>query len=148
MARYVTKVRSPLAPSEAFDFVADLRNLAVWDPGVRAVQQVAGDGPGADAAYDVTLNNPGPATTLRYLTLEFEAPTTTRVVASNRLLTSDDRITVEADPDGSGSIVTYDADLRLHGLLRLGDPVLGLVFRRIGDRAAAGLRTSLDGVRA
>lgn len=147
MARYVTRVRSPLAPQEAFDFIADLRNFAVWDPGVRAVQQVDGDGPGAGASYDVTLDGPG-GTTLRYRTHEFEPPLSTRVIASNWALTSDDRITVDADPEGYGSVVTYEADLRLRGVLRLGDPLLGLAFRRIGHRAAAGLREALDGVPA
>ena len=30
-------------------------------------------------------------------------------------------------------------------MLRIGNPVLGIVFGRIGDRAAGGLRTALDG---
>ena len=44
--------------------------------------------------------------------------------------------------------MTYDADLRLNGLLRIGDLGLRLVFDRIGDRAAAGLRRVLEGRRA
>ena len=48
-------------------------------------------------------------------------------------------------PAGAGTSVTYDADLRLKGTLgRLMDPLLGLAFRRIGDRAAAGLRNALN----
>ena len=43
------------------------------------------------------------------------------------------------------AVVTYDADVRLNGLLRIGDPVFGLVFRRIGDRARDGLAETLDG---
>ena len=39
----------------------------------------------------------------------------------------------------------YDAELELSGLLGLADPVLGLVFGRIGDRAAAGMAVALDG---
>ncbi len=48
----------------------------------------------------------------------------------------------------TAAVVTYEADLSLKGVLRIGDPLLGLAFRRIGDRAAAGLRTALDGVMA
>jgi hypothetical protein len=36
--------------------------------------------------------------------------------------------------------VTYDAELRMNGLLKVVDPLLGLMFKRIGDRAVAGLR--------
>jgi hypothetical protein len=43
----------------------------------------------------------------------------------------------------AGSVVTYDADLRLNDVLRVGDLGLRLVFGQIGDRAAAGLRRVL-----
>ena len=68
------------------------------------------------------------------------------MVARSAVFTSIDRITVE--PDGTGSVVTYDADLRLNGVLRLGDLGLRLVFGQIGDRAAAGLRRVLGAPRA
>ena len=44
-------------------------------------------------------------------------------------------------------MVTYDAELTLNGLLRIFDPVLGLGFKRIGDKAATGLIRALDGER-
>ena len=143
MARYVTRVQTPRSVEEAFAYLADLRNFAEWDPGVKRVEQVDGDGAGPDASFDVTVAGPGRDLTLRYLTVEYDAPHTLLVVAKSRMLTSEDRITVDT-VDGA-TVVTYDADLRLHGLLRLADPGLKLVFGRIGDRAAAGLRTALDG---
>jgi carbon monoxide dehydrogenase subunit G len=143
MARYVTTVRTPRPPQEAFEYMADLRNFAAWDPGVRTAVQVDGEGGGADGVFDVTVKNPGKDLTLRYRTREFEAPRFVRVVATSTMFTSDDRITVV--PDGDGSLVTYDAELRLNGPLRLADPLLKLTFGRIGDRAAAGLRAALDG---
>ena len=48
---------------------------------------------------------------------------------------------------GAGSTVTYDAELTLNGLLGLADPLLGLSFKMIGDRAAQGLVRALDGER-
>ena len=42
-----------------------------------------------------------------------------------------------------GTRVTYDADLALKGLLRIADPLLGLAFNRVGDRALDGLRDTL-----
>ena len=38
----------------------------------------------------------------------------------------------------------YDAQLELRGVLRVASPFAGFVFRRIGDRAAAGLRRALQ----
>jgi hypothetical protein len=89
---------------------------------------------------------PGRTMTLRYDTVAFdEAATTMTAFAQNAVMTSKDTITVEAD--GDGSIVTYDAELRLKGLLGLSDPLLGLTFNQIGDRAAAGLVATLAGER-
>ena len=141
MARYVTTVRSAKTPREAFAYMADLRNFAEWDPGVKAVRQVEGSGGGPDAVFDVTAVAPGPDLTLRYVTEEHDAPHNLLVVARSSVFTSIDRITVE--PDGTGSIITYDADLRLNGVLRIGDLGLRLVFGQIGNRAAAGLRRVL-----
>ena len=141
MARYVTKVKTAKTPQEAFAYMADLRNFAEWDPGVKAVKQVEGKGAGPDSVFDVTVASPGRDLTLRYVTEEYDAPRNLLVVARSIVFTSIDRITVE--PDGTGSVVTYDADLRLNGVLRLGDLGLRLVFGQIGDRAAAGLRRVL-----
>lgn len=146
MARYVTKVRTPWSIEDAFEYMADLRNFAEWDPGVTAAVQAEGDGGGPDTAFDVTVNGVGRGLTLRYVTVEHTPPRYVRVVAEDRFLTSDDRITVEAD--GDQTVVTYQADLTLNGVLGLADPLLRLAFRRIGDRAAAGLRKALEGVEA
>lgn len=141
MARYVTTVKTAKTPQEAFAYMADLRNFTEWDPGVKAVRQVEGSGGGPDSVFDVTVAGVGRDLTLRYVTEEYDAPRNLLVVARSTVFTSTDRITVE--PDGTGSVVTYDADLKLNGVLGLGDLGLRLVFRVIGDRAAAGLRRVL-----
>lgn len=143
MARYVTKIRTPVAPADAFAFVADLRRFEDWDPGVVRSVQVEGDGAGLGAAYEVTVAAVPRDLTLRYETRAFDPGVSTLVVAESALFTSEDAVSVE--PWGEGSLVTYDADLRLKGPLALFDLGLKLVFGRIGDRAAAGLRRALDG---
>lgn len=140
MARYVTTVRTPMSPQESFAYMADLRHFAEWDPGVKKVVQVEGEGGGQSSEFDVTVSG----TTLRYRTLLHRPPEELVVVARSRTLTSTDKVIVH--PDGEGSLVTYDAVLELNGPLRLLDPLMKLVFGRIGDRAAAGLRTALGGV--
>ena len=141
MARYRMRVRTDRSPAQAFGYLADLRNFAEWDPGVTSAEQVGGDGPGLGATYDVEASG----SMLRYEVDRYEAPQVVRASGANRWVTSVDTITV--DPDGDGSIVTYDADLTRNGVLRLGDPLLGLAFKRIGDKAAAGLVEQLDGTR-
>jgi len=146
MARYIVHVRTPMPPAEAFAYLADLTNFAEWDPGVDRVEQVEGDGASLGAAFDVAVKVPGRTMTLRYDTVAFDDESTTMTaVAQNGLLTSEDTITIEAD--GNGSIATYDAELKLRGLLGLSDPLLRLTFNQIGDRAAAGLVEALAGDR-
>lgn len=151
MARYLMHVRTPMPPAEAFAYMADLTNFAEWDPGVDRSEQVQGDGPGPDAAFEVAVKAVGRSITLRYDIVSYDAPTTVVAFAESSLLTSRDTITVEPDGSGSGSgsgsVVTYDAVLKLKGLLGLADPLLGLSFQRIGDRAGAGLVAALEGER-
>jgi len=146
MAHYLVRVRTPMPPDEAFAYMADLRNFAEWDPGVDRVDQVEGDGPGLDTSFDVVVKTFGRSITLRYDTVAYDALNEAVAFAESNLLTSRDTITVRAD--GSGSIVTYDAVLKLKGLLGLADPLLGLSFKQIGDRAAAGMIAALQGERA
>ena len=100
-------------------------------------------GLGAEAAYEVVLSSAG-NTRLVYEVTEFdhEALTAT-LVATHSWFRSIDTISATGDDDGSD--VTYDATLELRGPLALLDPLLGLVFDRIGDKAAAGLIRVLDG---
>jgi carbon monoxide dehydrogenase subunit G len=143
MARFVVHVRSPKPAVEAFAYMADLSNFAEWDPGVDHAEQVQGDGPGIDAAFDVAVKAIRRSLTLRYQITDYDPPDKVVARAESRLLTSLDTITVRGD--GGGSVVTYDAELKLNGLLGVADPLLGLSFKRIGDRAAAGLVRALDG---
>lgn len=141
MAKYTVSVESSKSVEEAFAYMADLRNFANWDPGVLTVTQVAGDGGGPESSFDVAVKSVGGGTVLRYETVEYDEPGNLLVEARNSKFTSIDRITIVAKDEGS--IVTYAAELLLNGCLSPLNPLLGLVFNRIGDRAAAGLRRVL-----
>ena len=147
MARYVTTVRTQQAAEEAFAYMADLRNFAEWDPGVSKVVQVTGDGAGAGTEFDVTASG----ATLRYVTTTYDPQNSSSggaggelvVVGTSRMFTSTDKVSVISE--GDSTMVRYEAVLELNGVLRVVDPLLGLAFGRIGDRAAAGLRRVLAG---
>ena len=141
MAKYKVSVESSKSVEEAFAYMADLRNFANWDPGVLTVTQVAGDGAGPGSSFDVAVKSVGGGTVLRYETVEYDEPGNLLVEARNSKFTSIDRITVVAKDEGS--MVTYSAELLLNGCLSPLNPLLGLVFNRIGDRAAVGLRRVL-----
>lgn len=143
MAHYDVTIASPLSQQEAFDRLAAVERFVEWDPGVTSGERVEGDGPGLGAAYLLTAKSfAGGDLPLRYETVAFDAPNRFIIVADAKSLRSDDVITVV--PDGDGCRVTYAADLTMKGAFALINPVLGVVFARIGDRAADGLRTFLD----
>jgi hypothetical protein len=78
---------------------------------------------------------------LEYVTTDYERPRRVVLRAENATTISEDRITVESAT--TGCELTYDAQLNLKGALRVLDPIFGLLFKRLGDNAAAGLRREL-----
>ena len=143
MAHYEVTIKSPLSQAEAFAELASVERFAEWDPGVTSSEQIDGDGPGEGSVYILTAKGfVGGTLPLKYRTTAYDAPNRFVIVSDGKSLRSDDVITVVAD--GDGSQVTYAADLRMKGVYSAINPVLGLIFGRIGDRAAAGLRTFLQ----
>jgi hypothetical protein len=141
MARYVATMHSSLPAAEAFAYLADVERFGEWDPSIVRSTRVTGNRPGPGASYDIEVKN-GPRTmTLRYETAEWDPPQRLILRAETRLLRSVDEIRVE--PHDGGSLVTYNAQLMLKGIARILDPALGVLFRRIGDRAVPGLRRAL-----
>ena len=141
MAHYVATVRSPWSAERAFTYLADLRNFEEWDPGVHSSVMARGSEPGPEAAYDVKVTG----SLLRYKTRDFAPPRRVAVEAVTRRLRSYD--VIEIEPRDGGCVVTYDATLELRGPIAILSPFLGLMFRRIGDRAAEGLERALEGTR-
>jgi carbon monoxide dehydrogenase subunit G len=142
MARYVDTLHSPWLPETVFAYMADARNFAEWDPGVRSSTLVSGAQPGPGAAFEVVVNAGPRAMTLTYEIVEWDPPRRLVLRAETRVIRSNDTVLIEATD--AGSAVTYDAELDLRGVLRIFDPLLAVSFRRIGDRAAAGLRRVLE----
>ena len=147
MPHYRTTVDTPWSPQRAFDYLSDLEHFAEWDPGVKRSVQVAGDGIVVGATFDVTVGGVGRDMTLRYEIVALDQPNRVEVRAETGTILSVDVMTFESAGDG-GCRVTYDADLSLKGALRFANPLLGVAFGRIGDRAAVGLRQVLEGTAA
>jgi dehydrogenase/reductase SDR family protein 12 len=142
MARYTTAIRSALAPADAFAYMADFSNARFWDPSVsRAARE--GDGTvGPGSTFAVVARFAGRDVPLTYAIVAYEPPQRV-VLEARRGFVSRDTITVEEAADG-GSTVHYDAVLEFGGIGRLVDPLMQLVFDRVGAKAKAGLETALN----
>lgn len=143
MARYVTSIDSPRDPDDLFAYLSDFSNAKEWDPGVVDATR-DGTGPVAvGSEFRLVAKFMGRETPLTYVVTVLDPPRSVTFRGENASVVSLDTITFE--PHGEGTRVTYDADLKLKGPARLADPFLKLVFKRIGDAAAAGLQEHLHG---
>ena len=141
MARYTTRVQSRQPAEEAFAYLSDFATTAEWDPGVVEAERLTAGPLGEGSEFRVVARFMGRKVPLTYVVTEYEAPTRIVLRGESSTVVSLDEVTVSHADDGA--LVTYDARLTLKGPLRVADPLLGLVFKRIGDRAAAGMRGAL-----
>lgn len=142
MPRYVVTVPSSWSPDRAYSYMADMTNYVEWDRGIMRVTQTKGSGGGEGAVYEVTTRGfGGRDMLLTYETTEHDGSTNVLLVGKNFMFTSVDRITVA--PTATGCDVTYDAKLTFNSLLAPLNLPLGLVFNKVGDAAAKGLRKKL-----
>ncbi len=142
MARYRATVETPQTPEQAFSYLSDFTSAAQWDPGVVAATRVGDQPIGKGAEFHLVAEYLGRRSEIDYRIIEFDAPRVVTLYGENRTVTSRDRITFTPTP--AGTAVEYDADLRLKGAMRIADPLLRLAFKRVGDRACAGLRRALN----
>ncbi len=142
MARYVTTIDSSLSPSAAFAYMASFDNAREWDPSVVEARRLDSGELGKGSAFHVVSKFAGRSVPLRYEITEFDAGRRVVLEAWNGTFGSVDTITVV--PAGAASRVTYDARLVFKGVSRITDPLMQLVFNRVGKKADASLRIHLN----
>lgn len=141
MASYVASVDTERPPEAAFAYLSDFSTTEQWDPGVLEAERL-GDGPiGEGTEFRLVAAFMGRRTTITYRIVEFDPPNAVTFRGENATVVSLDRITFE--PSATGTHIVYDADLKLKGLMRIADPLLALAFKRVGDRALAGMRKAI-----
>lgn len=142
MTRIHERIETSLPVDEAFDFIADFANTAVWDPGTVSSRR-RDDGPaGVGATYDLDVRMGGRVSPMRYCIRDFERPY--RVVLVGHGVNVDAVDEIRFERVGDRTFVDYTADIRLGGILRLVEPFLGGTFRKIGRDAADGMTTTLE----
>jgi len=146
MAHYVARIAAPLKRSSTFAYLSHFDRAAEWDPGVEAGEMLTPDPVGMGSRFRLEARFLGRHIPLEYEIIEFIQDERIVLRAENSTVRSVDTITIE--DDDRGSVVTYDARLDAKGIARFADPLLTIVFNRIGDRAASGLHTHLAAVKA
>jgi hypothetical protein len=143
MARYNATVESQRPATETFGYLAIFSNAAEWDPGVLAGEQLDAGPVRAGSRFRLVVPFLRARMSLTYQVISLVPDREVLLHAANGVLRSTDRIVVTGTPDGS--TVSYDAEVRLRGPLRVLDPLLRPGFRIVAQRAAAGLASALAG---
>jgi carbon monoxide dehydrogenase subunit G len=138
MADYVATVQSSWPREETFDYLADFRNVAEWDPSMERAELISGEPGQVGATYRLTMSLLGRSTELDYETVEVQRPERVVLVSESDAVTSTD--TIRVDVDGS---VTYFAHLDLHGVRKAADPLAEKLLERVSDKAASQLAAKL-----
>jgi carbon monoxide dehydrogenase subunit G len=146
MAHYKASVDTDRPRDEVFAYLSDFSTTEEWDPGVVEAERLGDEPLGEGTEFRLVAAFLGRKTALTYRIVEYDPPNVVTVRGENSTVVSLDRITFEA-LDGATRI-TYDAKLTLKGPLTVADPLLGLAFRGVGDRALAGLRRTLGAEQA
>lgn len=142
VARFSTRIDSTLPAEQAFAYMASFEHAVEWDPSVTEARRLD-DGPlRLGSAFQLVSRIGGRSIPLRYAITELAAPRRVALEVENRTFRGRD--VVEVEPRDGGSTVVYDARIELRGAGRLLDPVLRVVFTRLGRRAEAGLRRVLN----
>ena len=138
MARYVDAIDLPIPIEQAFDYLADFSRTAEWDPGVCEARRLTWGEVRLGSRFGLRVRFLGRRIPLEYRITEFERPSRLVLRGGDSSLRSIDEITFAPRPGGTR--VTYEARLELGGIRRVVDPLLHLLFQRIGRVAVRGLR--------
>jgi hypothetical protein len=141
VARFTTTIPSRRPPADAFAYMADFAHAVEWDPNTLESRRT-GDGPlGVGSTFAVVTRFGPRVVELTYRISRYEPDVLVVLEAHAKSFRATDTITVE--PAAAGSAVTYDARLDFSGPARLADPLMQLVFNRVGRKAEARLREVL-----
>lgn len=138
-------IEVPRSVEESFAYVADFTTVADWDPGIHESRQVSGDG-GVGTVYEVQAEFRGKTMPFTYTVTALEQDARIVLDGVGEKATSLDTIAFEPAADG-GTRITYSADFKLKGVLRLVEPFLGGTFKALARKALAGLEAELGAAR-
>ena len=136
-------IRPP--PGQVVDYLKDFGNAEHWDAGTQQCTRID-SGPIAEGASWRNVSKIFGVTAELTYTLDKLTDHTLVFVGKNKSSTSVDTITVDAQ--GPGSVLTYRADLEMHGLAKLLNPVMKVAFEKLASDTEKQMTTALNGLTA
>ena len=142
MTKLNEQIDTALSPEAAFAFVADFAHAQDWDPGVATSERIDAGPVGVGARYRLGVRLGGRVAPMEYRITVFEPSRLVVLAGEGSGVSAIDEI--RFTPAGAGTRIDYTADIRLGGLLRLVQPLLGGQFAKLGRAALNGMKSTLD----
>lgn len=140
----LSRTMTTSAPIDAaFEYLADFSNGPEWDPGQESSVPRETGTPREGLVYDVMVLWGSRKLPMVYTIEEIDPPNSVVLVGDGSTTVAIDTLEFEPAP-GGGTSVTYTADIRLKGPLRLVEPLLRSKFAHLADAAEAGIIEQLD----
>lgn len=128
-------------PDVVVDYLADFTHAEEWDPGTESCTRLDSGPIQVGSRFHNESKIAGVSTELVYELVTLDAD---KVVlrGENDSATSTDTITVT--PKDGGSEITYEAVIEAKGVGKLAEPLMKLVFERIGSETEEKMTEVLD----
>ena len=130
-------------PAVVVDYLKDFSNAEEWDPGTESCTRTDSGPVAVGSTWHNASKIAGVSTELDYR-LESLTGDTIVFVGHNETATSTDTITVVPGPEGAGSRITYEANIEMNGMAKLVDPIMKLVFEKVGNDTENDMVTALN----
>jgi carbon monoxide dehydrogenase subunit G len=141
MAKIRREVAVEKAPAQVVAYLKDFSHAQQWDPGTLACSRLD-DGPVREGSTWRNVSRfLGRQAELTYR-LERALPDRLTFVGTNHAARSVDDLTFTAT--GTGTRITYTADIRLQGAARLADPLVRLALERMAGKVTAQMRQVIN----
>jgi len=140
----LSRTMTTSAPIDAvYGYLADFSNGPEWDPGQESSVARETGSPREGLVYDVMVLWGSRKLPMVYTIEQIDPPNSVVLVGEGSTTVAIDTLEFEPAPDG-GTTVTYTADIRLKGPLRLVEPLLRSKFADLADAAEAGIVEQLN----
>ncbi|MDQ2721709.1 MAG: SRPBCC family protein [Actinomycetota bacterium] len=129
------------APELVVNYLSDFARAEQWDPGTVSCTRSDDGSVRVGSTWRNVSKFRGKETELTYELTRWEQGRLT-FVGKNKTATSTDDIAIAAE--GSGSTITYRANIEFHGLAKLAGPFLKSEFDKLGDQTVASMTSTLN----
>lgn len=125
------------------DYLADFTHAEEWDPGTESCTRLDSGPVQVGSRFHNESKIAGVSTELTYELVTYD-PDKVVLRGENDSATSTDTITVVPLPRGAGTEITYEAVIEAKGAGKLAEPLMKLVFERIGSKTEDQMTEALD----